>query len=146
MFYTTRTGTGQYKKAAGRERPATCTCPWKVTRLPKSPRFWQGRLPASSIAPPPTHPFVGEIAAAQRRFGCSSRLKPPVTQTGRSPQPLITDAPPIDLRITIVERLQTGPRLVESYKRIRLAPYIGEWHLATPLIPKATGRYTGRKE
>ena len=47
--FTTRTGTGRYKKAAGRERPTTCTCPWQVILSPKSPRFWQGLLPAPSI-------------------------------------------------------------------------------------------------
>ena len=33
---TTKTRTRRYEKAVGRERPTTCTCPWQVTRLPRS--------------------------------------------------------------------------------------------------------------
>ena len=64
--FTTRTGTGRYKKAAGREPPTTCTCPWQVFPSPKSPRFWQGLLPAPSIELLTTPPFVGEKADAQK--------------------------------------------------------------------------------
>ena len=99
------------KKAAGRERPATCTCPWQVILIAKSPRFWQGLLPAFSTPPPTTHPFVGGIAAAQRMFDYSTRLTPPAIQTGHSPQPPTEDVPPNDPSIRIARRLQTGRRL-----------------------------------
>ena len=121
--FTTRTGTGRNKKAAGRERPTTCTCPWQVILFPKSPRFWKGLLPASSTPLPTTHPFVGGIAAAQR-FDCSSRLKPPVIQTGHSLQPLTEDVPTVDPRIRIVRRLQTGRKLVGLCIRSRFAPIL----------------------
>ena len=137
---TTRTGTGPNKKAAGRERPATYTCPWQVILSPKSLRFWQGLLPASSTPLPTIHPFVAEIADAQKSFGCSSRLKPPVIRTEHSPGPLTEDAPPINPRIRTVGRLQTGRKLMELCTRTQPAPYIGGWHLATFLVSTATGR------
>ena len=138
--FTTRKGTGRYKKAAGRERPTTCTCPWQVILSPKSPRFWQGLLPAPSIQLLTSPPFVGEIADAQKKFGCSGRLKPPVAQREHSHRPLIANAPPIDPRIRTVGRSQNGRNLVELCTRIQLAPYIAGWHLATFLDPTVTGR------
>ena len=128
------------KKAAGRERPATCTCPWQVIQFPKSPRFWQGLLLAFSTQPPTTRPFDEETAGAQKRFGYSSRLELPAVRREHSPRPLTRDAPPICPRTRTGGKLQTGPKLEGWYIQTRLAPYIGEWHLATFLILTATGK------
>ena len=64
--FTTRTGTGRYKKAAGRERPTPCTCHWQVNLSPKTPRFWQRISTAPSIQLQTTRPFAGEIAGPQK--------------------------------------------------------------------------------
>ena len=97
------------KKAAGRERPGTCTCPWQVNQFPKSPRFWQGLLLAFSAQPPTTRPFDEKTAGAQKRFGYSSRLEPPAVRRVHSHRPLTKDVPPIYPRIRIGGTLQTGP-------------------------------------
>ena len=64
--FTRKTGTGRYKKAAGRERPTTCTCPWQVNLSPKTPRFWQRISPAPSIQLQTTPPFAGENTGSQK--------------------------------------------------------------------------------
>ena len=138
--FTTRTSTGRYKKAAGGERPTTCTCPWQVILSPKNPpllaraftRCFHSTADHSSICRRNSRRSKKVWLFQPIKAACSSKraLSPAADgkcSSHRSPT-------------RTVGRSQSGRKSVELCTRIQLAPYNAGWHLATFLAPIVTGR------